>query len=413
MTRPFLLVLGLLAACGNDETPIDTAAGQPEELHVMRSCEAAPGRICPFAGDGYNGFNGDGVDRFDAWFSFPMSATFSAYGPVIIADWNNHKLRRLEGDDTLVTVMGTDFLGDGDADHLDATPDGAPGTSVALNHPTMQQYFADGTLLSASWHTHKLRTWDPNTGLVHVICGQGAGSTGNDPEPIADALLNQPKEIAIDSAGDVYVLDMRNEQIRFLDMASQTLTTVAGNGTKDYCGDGGPAKDACFNFPKNTNPEPGGAIALDEVAQLLYVADTESHVIRVVDLASGIIDLLAGTPQVPGDEDGAGTAAKFDFPTDLELDGDTLFVADANNHKVRAIDLTSGDVSTFAGTGEPSCLFEGDVAVPQICDEQHRGGDGGPAVEATLYRPFGVDLDLDGNLVIADSYNQRFRIVYR
>jgi hypothetical protein len=403
----------LLGACGADKTPVDTAPDVADELHVMRDCEPAPGRICPWAGDGYNGFNGESVDRFDAWFSFPMSATISDRGDVILADWNNHKLRRIESDDTLTTVMGTDFLGDGDADHLDATPDGAPGTSVALNHPTMQAYFEDGLLLSASWHTHKLRTWDPITGLVHVICGMGAGTTGNDPEPIEEALLNQPKEVLIDDAGDVYVLDMRNEQIRFLDMTEKTLKTIAGNGTKDYCGDGGPAMEACFNFPMNTNPEPGGAIALDEEGQLLYVADTESHIIRVIDLEAGTIDLLAGQPMVPGDVDGPGLSAMFSFPTDLQLDGDSLFVADANNHKVRVIDRLTGEVSTFAGTGEPSCFFEGDVAVPQICDEQHRGGDGGPAVDATLYRPFGVDLDLDGNLVIADSYNQRFRIVYR
>jgi len=411
--RSSLFAVGLLVGCGADKSPVETGQTTPEELHVMRDCEPEVGRICPWAGDGYNGFNGDGVDRYDAWFSYPMSATISEYGDVILADWNNHKLRRLEADGTLTTIMGTDFLGDGDADHLDATPEGAPGTSVALNHPTMQEYFADGLLLSASWHTHKLRTWDPATGLVHVFCGAGPGTTGIDPEPVEDALLNQPKEVLIDSSGDVYVLDMRNEQIRFLDMETQTLQTVAGSGTKDYCGDGGPALDACFNFPKNYNPEPGGAIALDEASERLYVADTESHIIRVVDLAAGTIDLLAGQPLVPGDADGPGLEAMFNFPTDLELDGDSLFVADANNHKIRVIDLTTGEVSTFAGTGEASCPFDGDVAVPQICDEQHRGGDGGPAEEATLYRPFGVNLDLDGNLVIADSYNQRFRIVYR
>ncbi len=404
------LAIGLfLTACGADKS----ADSAEEDLHVMRNCKAAEGRICPWAGDGVYGFNGEGVDALDAWFSFPMSVTMSPYGKPLIADWNNHKIRMLEDDGTLTTIMGTDFLGDGDPDHLDSTPAGAPGTSVALNHPTMQEYWPSGLMLSASWHTHKLRTWDPATGLVHVICGAGAGSTGNDPEPVADALLNQPKEVLITSTEDVYVLDMRNEQIRFLDMDSQTLTTVAGSGVKDYCGDGGPAVEACFNFPKNANPEPGGSIALDEAGGLLYVADTESHIIRVIDLDTGIIDLLAGTPLTAGDVDGPGAQAQFNFPTDITLDGNTLFVADANNHKVRAIDVTTGVVSTFAGTGEASCPIVGDVATPQICDEQHRGGDGGPATEATLYRPFGVDLDLDGNLLISDSYNQRIRIVYR
>lgn len=411
MTRGFTIGLALLAACGGGKSS-DTGAAV-DELHVMRNCEAAPGRICPWAGDGYNGFNGEGVDMLDAWFSFPMSATHSPYGPVLIADWNNHKIRKVEDDGTLTTIMGTDFLGDGDPAKLDSTPAGAQGTTVNLNHPTMQDYFSDGLMLSASWHTHKLRTWDPTTGLVHVICGAGAGNTGIDPEPMETALLNQPKEILVTSTDDVYILDMRNERIRFMDMTAGTLTTIAGNGDKDYCGDGGPALDACFNFPQNANPEPGGAIALDEAAGLMYIADTENHVIRVLDMNTGIVDLLAGTPQVSGDTDGPGLSAQFDFPSDLVLDGDTLFVADPNNHKVRSIDLVTGTVSTFAGTGVATCPFDGDVAVPQICDDQHSAGDGGPATEATLYRPFGIDLDFDGNLVIADSYNHRFRIVYR
>lgn len=406
--------LGMLLALTGCPSDKDEDTQQPSDmLHVMRDCEPATDRICPYAGDGYNGYNGDAIGILDAWFSFPMSATQSPHGPVIISDWNNHKLRLVEADNTLTTIMGTDFLGDGDADHLDATPAGAPGTTVNLNHPTMQTYFSSGLLLSASWHTHKLRTWDPATGLVHVFCGAANGNTGIDPEPLDQALMNQPKEVLLDSAENIYVLDMRNERIRYIDMQTQMIWTIAGNGEKSYCGDGGPAMDACFNFPKNDNPEPGGAMALNEAAGLLYVADTESHIIRVIDLNAGTIALLAGTPEVAGYTQGAALQAQFNYPTDLELDGDTLFVADANNHAIRAIDLGTNTVSTFAGTGVASCPFDGDVAVPQICDEQHFGGDGGPAIEATLYRPFGINLTTDGDLVIADSYNHRFRIVYR
>lgn len=410
MKRGWIIPVALLAACGGKDAG-DTGTAV-DELHVMRNCEPAPGRICPWAGDGYNGFNGDGVAKLDAWFSFPMSVTFSPRGPQMIADWNNHKIRMVESDGTLTTIMGTDFLGDGDPGKTDSTPAGAPGTTVSLNHPTQQDYFSDGTLVSASWHTHKIRTWDPATGLVHVIVG-GAPGFGDDVESLDACKLNQPKEIVVDSMDNLYVLDMRNERVRYLDFAADTATTIAGNGDKDYCGDGGDALQACLNFPKNANPEPGGALALDEAGGKLYIADTENHVVRVLDLNTGIIDLLAGTPQQTGDVDGPGASAMFSWPNDLALDGNTLFVADANNHKIRTIDVTTGEVATFAGTGVASCPYDGDVAVPQLCDEQHMGGDGGPAVEATLYRPFGVDLDLDGNVVISDSYNHRIRIVYR
>jgi hypothetical protein len=133
--------------------------------------------------------------------------------------------------------------------------------------------------------------------------------------------------------------------------------------------------------------------------------------------------VLAGSWMDAGFADGDLAEARFDFPTDIELDRvtRTLFVADANNERIRAIDLDSGQVSTFAGTGDPTCT-EGSVVnagdggftiLPVICDEQKHAGDGGPALEATLYRPFGIDLDLDGNLVVSDTYNHRFRVVYR
>ncbi len=387
---------------------------------VLARCADAPGVICPWAGTGANGFNGDGLDRHRTSFSFPVSATVSDLGPTIVADWNNHKLRRLEADDTFTTVMGTDLLGDGDALGLELTAEGAPGTTVALNHPTQQQYLADGTLLSASWHTHKLRTWDPDTGRTHIFLGDTPGfnpAPGDDPEAFTDAddcLLNQPSAVEIRPDGDIYIVDMRNERIRLLRTDDWLVGTVAGNGEQDYCGEGD-ALETCFAFPKSANPEPGGSIAYDAARDLLYIADTENHVIRVLDVEAGVTRLLAGSPQEPGDVDGTGTIARFDLPTRVAFDAatDTLFVADPNNHKVRAVDVTTGAVRTFAGTGEPTCPIPSSPTAPQICEEQPRSGDGGPATEARLYRPFGVDLDPQGNVIIADTYNNRFRIVYR
>lgn len=379
-------------------------------------CDEQAGTICAWAGTGDNGFNAAGLHRTESWMSFPMSVHFSPYGRPIIADWNNHKLRMVEDDGTLTTIMGGDFLGDGDPGRLDLTEAGAQGTDVLLNHPTQQQYFPDGTLLSASWHTHKLRTWDPDSGLVHVWLGNAPGfDTVENPDAFHDAddcKLNQPKEVRIDSAGDVYIVDMRNERIRKLLVDEWEVGTVSGNGEKGYCGEGAPA-DTCWNFPKNANPEPGGALALDEAAGILYVADTESSVVRGITLATGESFLVAGKPGTAGFADGDVEAARFDWPSDLVLDGGQLFVADANNHRIRAIDLAKGTVSTVAGTGEPTCTVPGKVSTPQLCEEQATAGDGGPATSATLYRPFGVDLGTDGNLYVSDSYNHRIRVIYR
>lgn len=420
--RPISTLSLLLVACsGNDETT-DTGAPLTEALpSVLRDCAETPGNICPWAGVGINGFNGDDVHRLDAWFSLPQSVTFSPYGPPMIADWNNHKIRQVDDDPEagLTTVMGTAFLGDGDAAKLDLTPEGAPGTTVALNHPTMQAYQSSGLLVADNWHNHKLRTWDPSTGMVRVFAGSKPGFEG-DSGPASAAKFNQPREIFIDGNDDIWILDMRNERIRKITADGSTVVTIAGQGKKGYddgvyChGDGVPLLEACFNFPLNANPEPGGALQLSDDGNKVYIADPESHIIRVADLVTGMVELVAGSPGTAGDADGPALSALFNYPSDIAIDGDQLFVADANNNKVRQIDLATGTVSTLAGTGTATCPYAaGFEQVIQICDEQHSGGDGGPANEATLYRPFGIDIDLDGNVVVADTYNHRFRVIYR
>lgn len=422
--------LVILAACGGDkdEDSGDTGVTTdgPELLSVMRDCPETAGTICPFAGAGYNGFNGDDVDRLDAWFSFPMGITFAEGRPPVMADWNNHKLREIlpTPADGFRTIMGTDFLGDGDPDLLDSTPAGAPGTSVNLNHPTQHIWLPDGTFLSASWHTHKLRTWDPETGLVHVYVGGAPGFSGIEFEDPADtAQLNQPKEVILDPSDDnfLYILDMRNERVRRLDRTTWTLDTMAGNGDKclaangDAMGDDGDALLACFGFPKNDNPEPGGALAMTADGRTLYIADSENHYIRQLDMETSVLSVFAGAAGESGDVDGATGDARFYYPVDLELDeaSGVMYVADANNHKIRAIDMATGTVSTFAGTGEPSCELPRGLLVPELCDNTHSAGDGGPATEATLYRPFAVTLDLEGNVIISDTYNHRVRIVHQ
>jgi DNA-binding beta-propeller fold protein YncE len=417
-----------LAACegGTDDPTDDTDPGT--HFEVLRDCAATVGDICPVAGTGDAGFNGEGRHALDSWMSFPMSITYSPYGRPIIADWNNHRLREVQDDGTLVTIMGTNFLGDGDFEQRDQA-DGALGTTVNLNHPTQQRYFSSGVLLSASWHTHKLRLWEPLTGMVRVLAGTALGFNPVDEVPgeVQSAVgmqLNQPRWVEIDSQGDVFILDMRNQRIRKLGMAGFEIETVAGSGRWGIAGTGAGDPDndcsstnaweTCFAFPFDDNPEPGGAMQFSADETLLYIADSQAHIIRVLDLTTHEVTVLAGAAGEKGDVDGVGAAARFDFPSSLALDREAgvLFVADTNNHKVRAVDVATGEVTTFAGNGDSTCPHDGSAA-SAVCDEQPLAGDGGPALDATLFRPFGVDLDLNGDVVIADTYNHRFRVVYR
>ena len=224
-------MLLLLLACTGPEPEVEP-------------CEEADGNICTWAGTGDAAFDGDGNDRLSSMFYWPMKAVFSDYGNPVILDWNNHRVRIVEDDDTLQTIIGSDFPGDGPADLSDLTEPGADGTTVLLNHPTDAEYMADGTLVLASWHNHKLRTWDPATGLVMVHCGLGPGfmpaSSDSDGDGVNDvletdyqsatgALLNMPNSIEIDADGNLWFVDQKNERVREL-TADLQIRTIAGSG---------------------------------------------------------------------------------------------------------------------------------------------------------------------------------------
>lgn len=356
-------------------------------------CRDTPGVICTWAGNGEPAFDGDRNHRLSSSFYWPMDMEFSPSGQAFVLDWNNHRIRRVNADDTLETVVGTDFVGDGPEDFSDMMEPGAPGTSVNLNHPTDLLFLPDGRMLISTWHNHKIRRWDPATGRVVVTCGAGPGYAG-DGGPAAMALLNQPNKIVLDAQGNLYIADQRNQRIRKID-TSGVISTVVGTGVKGYGGDNGPPLNAQLSFPTGGNPEPGGGLAIDTRGRL-FIADTENHRIRMVDFAANVITTIAGTgtPGYSGDN-GPATMAQLNFPRDIEFGPDgRLYIADTDNHRIRAMDLNTGTITTVAGTGTPGF-----------------SGDNGPATMAQLYRPFGIAFDSNGYLYIVDTYNHRIRRV--
>lgn len=405
------LALGAAACGGGDDdgadAPVVVDSSGADAGSDASAVDAAPPAACSESGyactwlgrPGQDGFNGDGHHRLSTVTYWPFDMVFQANGTPWFIDWNNHLVRRVNADDTVQTMIGwTDpvFPGDGTGDATERSEPGAMGTLVQLNHPTDMVIAPDGALLVMAWHNHKLRRIDPATGRVRILAGAGAGYAGDGAAASASTLFKQPKALEIDGDGNLYIADQQNWRIRKVEAGTNMMSTIAGDGTQGYAGDGGPALAAKFGWEAGSNPEPSGGFAL--AGDKLYVADTLNNRVRVVDLTLNTIDLVAGdgTEGYAGDG-GDALDAQLDHPRDLEIgpEGD-LYIADTDNHAIRALNLTTGAIRTVVGTGTAGL-----------------GEDGLLATQTQLRRPFGIQFDPAGNLYVSDTLNGRILKVIR
>ncbi|HMB69395.1 MAG TPA: hypothetical protein VKU85_08780, partial [bacterium] len=327
-------------------------------------------------------------------FYWPMDLTITETGETFVMDWNNHSVRRMTAAGTFETVIGTGVPGDGPPDFSDLTPPGAPGPTISLNHPTDMIQLQDGRFLLSSWHNHKMRIWDSATGLAYVMCGGPADFAG-DGQTVAELRMNQPQAACQAADGSIYIVDQRNQRVRKIDAAGN-VSTVAGDGTIGFSGDGGSAVAAQLSFPTGSNPTPAGGITVDDATGYLYFSDILNNRIRRVDLSQDVIQTVVGDGAATfGGDGGPGTSASLNNPRDIELGPDgRLYIADELNDRVRVWDPVADVVTTVAGNGTRGFA-----------------GDEGLATAAQLNRPTGVAFDPDGLLYIADSYNHRIRRV--
>jgi Big-like domain-containing protein/NHL repeat-containing protein len=257
--------------------------------------------------------------------------------------------------------------------------DHGAATSAAITAPTALVSDTDGNLYFADRDNHVIRKID-TAGVITTVAGAGLQGFGGDGGPATSALLDTPSGVAVDEAKNLYISDTRNQRVRMVSAAG-VITTLAGNGTAGFCGDGGPAVNACLYNPRG--------ISVD-TSENVYVADSGNNCIRLI--SNGKISTVAGSPtQGMGGDGGAATSAQLNHPLGVTIASNgKLFIADSSNQRIRTV--SAGVISALAGTG-----VVGDL------------GDGGPAISALLALPGAIREDPLGNMVVADTNNNRLR----
>jgi DNA-binding beta-propeller fold protein YncE len=268
--------------------------------------------------------------------------------------------------------------------------DGGPAQAALLNGPFDVAFDGAGNLFFSDTFNHRIRRVDARTGVITTIAGNGEAGFAGDGAPAVQASLNEPYGIAIDRAGNIFVADRLNRRVRRIDAANGTITTLAGTGEPACSGDGGPAARAGL-------AEPNG-LALDADERHLYIADVADHRVRIVDLSSGSIATFAGTgaPEHGGD-DGPAAEARIFGARAVKLGSDgTIYILERQGSSLRAVDAATGIITTVAGT-----------------TGRGYSGDGGPALAAVFDAPKEMAIDPDGSLLIVDTENHAIRRIDR
>jgi DNA-binding beta-propeller fold protein YncE len=267
--------------------------------------------------------------------------------------------------------------------------DGGPAEKALLNGPFDVVFDGGGNLFFSDTFNNRIRRVDARSGVITTVAGNGEKGFGGDGGPAVRAALNEPYGVVIDRAGNLYIADRLNRRVRRVDAASGVITTVAGTGDAAYGGDGGPGAQAGL-------AEPNG-LAFDPEQTRLYVTDVADNRVRVIDMASGLISTFAGTGAGEHSGDGGPAAAAGTFgarAVKVGADG-TVYILERQGSSLRAVD-GRGMISTIAGT-----------------TARGYSGDGGPALSAVFDAPKEMAIDREGNLLIVDTENHAIRAIDR
>lgn len=264
--------------------------------------------------------------------------------------------------------------------------DGGAAVKAQIDNPFGLTRGPDGALYFCEYTGQRIRKVTPD-GIIHTVAGTGQKGYAGDGGPALKATFNLPHELRFDTAGNLYVVDMTNNAVRKIDMKSGVITTIAGNGKPGYAGDGGPARESQLKQPHSIQFGPDGS---------LYICDIGNHVIRRVDMKSGVISTFAGVGRPGPTPDGSTIAGTpLNGPRSLDFDkAGNLWLCTREGNQVFKFDLATGNIHHIAGTGKKGLT-----------------GNGGPAKEATLSGPKGIAIDGAGNAWLADCESHTIRMV--
>jgi sugar lactone lactonase YvrE len=337
-------------------------------LTLAMSCSAfgQTYTISTFAGNGTAGFGGDNGPATGATLS-PAGIAVDSAGNLYIADSN--RIRKISKG-AITTVAGNGTYG--------FSGDNGPATSAQLFNPRGVAVDAAGNLYIADTYNNRIRK--VSGGVITTVAGNGTSGSRDDNIPATSAQLNWPYGVAVDSAGNLYIANTYNNRV--CKVSGGMITTVAGNAIHGFSGDNGPATSAQLSWPDG--------VAVDAAGNL-YIADTDNNRIRKV--SGGVITTVAGngTEGFSGDK-GPATAAQLGWPYAVAVDAaGNLFIADTYNNHIRKV--SNGVITTVGGDGTFGF-----------------GGDNGPATSAAV-SPAGIAVDSAGDVYIADTVNNRIRVL--
>lgn len=289
--------------------------------HVIRRI-ARNGVITTVVGTGRKGYSGDGGPATQAQLNEPYEVRFDKTGNLYFVERLNHVVRRVDAKTKrITTVAGTGQPG--------FSGDGAAANKAQLNQPHSIQFDRAGNLFICDILNHRIRKVDMKTGVITTFAGTGEKKATSDGAPIAGTPLNGPRALDFDRQGNLWLALREGNAVYRFDLKANTIHHVAGTGKQGFTGNGGPAKLATLSGPKGLSIAPNGNV---------YLADTESHSIRMIDVRTGTLELIAGTGAKGDGPEPDPLACKMARPHGVFVDQDgSVFVGDSETHRVRVI----------------------------------------------------------------------------